>query len=136
MYFGMESPGKFVMDGATLISKSDYKYLGVDLHSGSKFSCRIDSKLRSFYSSANSILTRSSLVNLGQDPIPLFYLFKQYCVPIMTYGSRVVFSCVSKGDMTRLKVAYNGCVRRIFRISRFDRVPDDLGFDRNCGVNL
>lgn len=132
LHFG-KSMVEHMKMGSRLLQRADtYKYLGIELRSGAKFSCSIAMKIKSFLNSANGLLCKASMVNLGADPKALFHLFKCYCVPVLTYGRDVIYSKILKGDMNRLKVAYNSCVRRIFHISRMESVPAHLSFETHC----
>ena len=100
----------------------------MDIRAGSKFSCDVDGKLKSFYRAANALLHKSSAVGIDKMRDMLYFLYLRYCVPILGYGYSVISSCLSNRDAHRLKVAHNSMVRRIFAISRYDSVPAQFSF--------
>ena len=108
-------------------------YLGIEIRSSCKFSCGIESKLKSFNRACNALLCRTGRAGLcpTSDAPVIFSLFRIYCVPVIRYGLSAIYSCLSRGDKSRTKAAYNSIVRRILRMQRCDEVPYDFSFGRH-----
>ena len=108
-------------------------YLGIEIRSSCKFSCGIESKLKSFNRACNALLCRTGRAGLcpTSDAPVIFSLFQIYCVPVIRYGLSAIYSCLSRRDKSRTKAAYNSIVRRILRMQRCDEVPYDFSFRRH-----
>ena len=115
MVFGKnpDTPSLF-MYGNLLEYVHEYKYLGVTVVAGSKFTTSNLKPLIKFRSSANTILnTRLS------EHVQLKLLYSM-CVPNVTYASEVLQ--YSSKQMHMINVALNDCLRRIFSYNRWESV--------------
>ena len=106
----------FLLAGQPLDFTEVYKYLGVDVCSGSALTFSADNTIRSFYRAANAILY--SRVKPNQDV--LLKLLYTNCVPIVTYASAA--KEFSASDMNRCHVAVNNCIRKIFSFALWESI--------------
>ena len=104
------------MYGKNLEYVDRYKYLGVTVVAGSKFSTSHLKPLVKFRSAANTVL------NVHRKPSEqiLMKLLYATCVPHLTYASDVIQYSVSQ--LQPLSVALNDCIRRIFTYNRWESV--------------
>ena len=117
MYFGKGvSAPTFTMYGKKLDYVDRYKYLGVTIIAGGKFSTSHLKPLIKFRSAANTVL------NVHQKPSEQILMKMLYatCVPHLTYASDVIL--YSAAQMQPLNVALNDCIRRIFTYNRWESV--------------
>ena len=94
----------------------EWKYLGCLISAGKNFSFSAKADLRSFYCSANSILTVLKKTN-EQTSMMLLY---SNCVPILSYACEV--KSFSSSEMTQCAVALNNCIRKIFTYKRWESI--------------
>ena len=117
MYFGkgVNIP-TFSMYGKNLEYVDRYKYLGVTIVAGNRFSTSHLKPLIKFRSAANTVL------NVHHKPSEQILMKMLYatCVPHLTYASDVIE--YSSGQMQPLTVALNDCIRRIFTYNRWESV--------------
>ena len=121
MAFGKGSNPKYLttLNGVTIPWVDTWKYLGVTLKSGSKFSCCVKEKVASFYRSLNAIIR----IEGQSDELVKLRLLEAHCLPILTYGIETIF--VSNRDERRqLRVAYNSIFRNLFGYSYTQSVTD------------
>ena len=117
MTFGSCSrPPCLRMYGEVLESVQEYKYLGVSIVAGTKFSTSTVKRMIRFRSSANTILNASSK---SSEPVLMKLLFT-ICVPHLTYASEVL--AFSTRQLQPMNVALNDCIRRIFGYDRWESV--------------
>ena len=89
-----------------------WKYLGVALKSGARFSCCVKDKLASFYRSIDAILR----IEGQSDELVKLRLLETHCLPILTYGIEIIH-VMNRDDRRQLRVAYNSIFRSLFRYS-------------------
>ena len=111
------SPTLF-MYGKALQSVSEYKYLGVTVLEGSRFTTATLKPLIRFRSSANSILNAQ---NRSSEPM-LMKLLYTICVPHLTYASEAVGSTYTSKQLQSMNVALNDSIRRIFGYNRWESI--------------
>ena len=114
MFFGKGDTPTFdvVMNNVRIPWVDNWKYLGLTLKSGDRFSCCTKEKLSSFYRALNGIIR----IDGRPDELVLLRLLEAHCLPILTYGIEILH--VSNRDERRqLRVAYNSIYRNIFRYS-------------------
>jgi len=119
MIFGKSltaDPYPLCLGGEDIDYVSDWKYLGCLISSGKKFTFSAKNDLRSFYCSANSIL---SVLRKPNEQILMKLLYSN-CIPIFTYASEV--KCFSASEMTKCNVAVNDSIRRIFSFHRWESI--------------
>ena len=117
MYFGKSiNAPNFTMYGKNLEYVDRYKYLGVTVVAGNKFSTSHLKPLVKFRSAANTVL------NVHRKPSEqiLMKLLYATCVPHLTYASDVIQYSVSQ--LQPVSVALNDCIRRIFTYNRWESV--------------
>ena len=103
---------------------TEWKYLGITIISGNQFNCSAQRLLSTFYRSSNSIL---NIVKKPHENVMMKLLYS-IAVPNLTYASDVVV--FSSADMTRLHVATNDAIRKIFTFNRWESVST---LRKNCG---
>ena len=93
-----------------------WKYLGFNIQSGKQFSFSAQPELMSFYSASNCI------INVLYKPSEevLMKLLYSNCVSILTYGCQVKEFLTR--DMSKMNVAINDSVRKIFGWQRWESV--------------
>ena len=125
MYFGQRRLKlcKLQLNGNLVEWAEKWTYLGIDLVSHKRFNCCIDSKLRKFYRSLNSILR----VGGKSNDLIMLHLLEAHCIPILTYGIEVIFVS-DRNKRRQLRVAYNSVFRRIFDYRRYQSVRELQGF--------
>ena len=79
----VESLGK--LDGTPIQWVPEWKYLGVTLRSGPRFSCSVTERVKSFYRSLNSILR----IDGRSEDMVLLQMIETHCIPILTYAIAV-----------------------------------------------
>ena len=104
------------MYGKTLEFVQTYKYLGINVTAGSKFSASSLKPLMRFRSSANCILNTTSN---SSEPV-LMKLLYSICVPHLTYATDVI--PYSSRQLQPMNVALNDCIRRVFGYNRWESV--------------
>ena len=104
MFFGKPLTISFkpTLNGLPIEWVKEWKYLGVVLKSGHRFSCSVSDRVKSFYRSLNSILR----VEGRSDDMVLLRLSEAHCLPLITYAIEI--SYIADGDeKCSLRVAYN-----------------------------
>ena len=86
-----------------------WKYLGVELCRGPRFTCCIEETLRKFYGAANSILR----IDGRSDDLVMLRLLETHCVSVLSYAVEVVHVANSR-QRQRMRVAYNSIFRKLF----------------------
>ena len=121
MYFGKRSKISFcpLLNGQPVQWVLEWKYLGVVLKSGIRFSCSITERVKSFYRSLNSILR----VEGRSNDMILLQLIETHCVPILTYAIEIVY-VINRDERRSLRVAYNSLFRKIFGYRTFESVTN------------
>ena len=108
---------RLLMSGTPIEWVSEWKYLGVTLHTGRVFNCSVTEKVKAFYRSLNSILR----IEGRSDDMILLRLIESHCIPILTYGMEIIH--VAQRDEKRsLRVAYNSVYRKLFHYRTFESV--------------
>jgi len=88
----------------------EINYLGVHFHSGNRLTCNWSLSRRNCFSSLNNIVdTVGSYPNISVT----LALFKQICIPILTYGISA-FS-LSKTEISKFSYAYNNIFHKLFK---------------------
>ena len=103
-----------ILNGAPIDFVTDWKYLGTTVVSGKTLSFSSHDDLRSFYRSANSVLSFLKCPN----EVVLMHLLYSICVPTLTYASEV--KLFSAAEMNNCNVALNNVIRRIFSFQRWE----------------
>ena len=121
MFFGkkLAPVHKLTLNSAEIEWVNEWKYLGFILRSGSRFSCSVKEKLKSFYRSLNGILR----VEGRSDDMILLRLIETHCLPILTYGVEVIH-LTQRDERRSLRVAYNSVFRKIFGYRIFESVSN------------
>ena len=116
--FGPDTgPGVVDFAGVPVAKVSGVTYLGIEFLAGCKLSCKVDTKLASFYRGVNGILYNASKANLRGAPNLLYFLYATYCLPILRYGlTCVILPFLTRRDLARLRIAHNSAVRRILKL--------------------
>ena len=96
-----------------------WKYLGVTLIHGRRFSCCVEETLKKFYRSLNSILR----VDGQSDDIIMLRLIESHCVPVLSYAIEVI-NISDKKQSSKMRVAYNAIFRKLFNYSYRESVTD------------
>jgi len=102
-----------------------WNYLGIVIQSGDHFSCSSQKCLGGFYRSVNTIL---NTIRKPSEDVMMNLLYS-VCIPIITYASDVTL--FSSKELTRMHVAANDAVRKIFTYNRWESVKilrEGLGF--------
>ena len=118
----------FIHNSSPLPHLQVVKYLGIDMREGGALSFKVEEKLRSVYKAANALFYQSEKAGLRDAPKVLFFLYITYCVPILRYGYSIIEDSISRRDRARLRVAHNSAVRKIFKWSRMDPIPEEYAF--------
>ena len=100
----------------------EWKYLGVLITADKSLTCTSRADLVFFYRSANTIL---NVVYKPSNEIQMKLLYC-ICVPSLTYAAEV--KVLPSREMTRLHVAVNDSIRKIFGFNRWESVKH-LGSD-------
>jgi hypothetical protein len=108
-----------VLNDINLTWEQTWTYLGVDVVSGTCFSCSVKTKLSKFYKSVNHILRVEGV----QNELVLLRLAESHSLPILSYGVEVIY-VRNINERRQLRVAYNSLFRRIFKIRPFDSVTE------------
>ena len=103
---------------------TEWSYLGTTIVSGKNLSFSHIKDLRSFYRSANSVL---SAIRKPNEMVQMHLLYSM-CVPILTYAADV--KEFKHADMLSCNVALNDAIRRIFSFHRWES-PRDLRMQLN-----
>ena len=77
---------RLILNSAPIEWVAKWKYLGVTLLHGRRFSCCAEETLRKFYRATNSILR----VDGRSDDVVMLRLLEAHCVPILSYAIEVV----------------------------------------------
>ena len=125
MYFGKRCNNlcNLQLNGAEITWADKWKYLGVDLVSGTKFSCCISEKIRKFYRAANHIFR----IEGKSDELIMLSLIETHCIPILTYAIEVIV-VLDRDTRRQLRVAYNSVFRRIFSYRSWQSVSQLQSF--------
>ena len=107
------------LDGKSIDWVESWTYLGVTLKAHTKFNCCIDSKVKSFYRCANSILRIEGRSNENV----MLQLLEVHCTSILTYAIDVV-RVADRDENRRLRVAYNSIFRRVFNYRPWESVTE------------
>ena len=121
MFFGKPLTISFkpTLNGLPFEWVKEWKYLGVVLKSGPRFSCSVSDRVKSFYRSLNSILR----VEGRSDDMVLLRLLEAHCLPLITYAIEI--SHIADRDEKRsLRVAYNSIFRKLFGYRYFESVSN------------
>ena len=86
---------------------------------GKAFNSSIDSKVKSFYRSANAILR----IDGKSDEIVMLHLLETQCISILTYATEVIH-VADRDERRRLRVAYNSIFRRLFGYRNWESVTE------------
>ena len=89
-----------LLNGTLIPWFDSWKYLGMTLKSGDKFSCCIKEKLCSFYRALNSIIR----IDGRPDEMVLLQLLEAHCLPILTYGVEIIY-VANREDRRQLCIA-------------------------------
>ena len=117
MHFGKNvTKPAFTMYGNLLEYANEYKYLGVVLVGGRKFSVSHIPTLIKFRSAANTVLNAQR----QSSEIVLMKLLFATCIPIIAYACEAI--TYSTRQFQALNVAFNDCIRRIFGYNRWESV--------------
>ena len=92
----------------------EWSYLGTTIVSGNSLSFSIANDLRSFYRSANSVISAQRRPN---ELVQMTLLYSM-SVPILSYAAEV--KVLRHKDMHDLNVALNDAIRRIFSFKRWE----------------
>ena len=89
MYFGKKcvEPSHLVLNAKSLDWVDTWRYLGVDLKTGSRFCCTANERIKKFYRCANAIFR----IEGWSDDLTMLQLIESHCVPILTYGIEVSY---------------------------------------------
>ena len=121
VYFGKKCTINFQpsLNGSPVEWVSEWKYLGVVLKSGPRYSCSVVERVKSFYRSLNSILR----VEGRSDDMVMLRLIESHSVPILTYG--IEMTDVANRDKKRsLQVAYISVFRKLFGYRYYESVTN------------
>ena len=102
------------LNGLPIEYVSEWSYLGTTIISGKSLSFSASNDRRSFFRSANSILSAHRKPN----EMVLMKLLYSICVPILSYAAEV--KVFSYSDMHSCNVALNDSIRRIFSFHRWE----------------
>ena len=128
MLFGKRTECRsLILNDAPISFVDKCKYLGIIVTSNSgKFSATIETSLSNFYRSSNTIL---NVLNRPSELISMHLLYS-ICVPNLTYACEV--RDLSSRDMSRIDVALNDAIRKIFTFHRWEStrfLRRSLGYD-------
>ena len=102
------------LNGQQIEYTNQWDYLGTTIVSGTNLSFSASKDLRSFYRSANSVLS----VQRKPNELVQMKLLYSMCVPILSYVAEVkLFKC---SEMHSCNVAINDAIRRIFSFNRWE----------------
>ena len=96
-----------------------WKYLGVSLLHGRRFTCCVEETLKKFYRSLNSILR----VDGQSDDMIMLRLIESHCVPVLSYAIEVI-NISNKKNFSKMRAAYNAVFRKLFHYSYRESVTD------------
>ena len=120
MHFGKQKINfRLTLDGAVVDWVSEWKYLGVTLKAGPRFSCSVVERVKAFYRSLNSILR----IEGRSDDLILLQLLETHCVPIITYAIEVT-EVLNRDEKRSMRVAYNSIFRKLFGYRIFESVTN------------
>ena len=102
------------LNGQQIEYVDQWDYLGVTVVSGTNLSFSASSDLRSFYRSANSVLS----VQRKPNELVQMKLLYSMCVPILSHTAEV--KVFKYKDMHNCNVALNDAIRRIFSFNRWE----------------
>ena len=119
LYFGKRcsSPFNLILNELPLDWVDTWRYLGVDLVVGRRFSCSANARIRRFYRGANAIFR----IEGWSDDLTMLRLVESHCVPILTYGLEIAYFA-DASERSKLRAAYNSLFRRIFGYRNFESV--------------
>ena len=110
---------KVSIDGSEIDWVHEWKYLGVMLKSGPRFSCSVTDRVKQFYRSLNSILR---VEGRSENKI-LLRLIESHCMPVLTYGVEVSY-IADRDERRSLRVAYNAIFRKLYGYRMSDSVTN------------
>ena len=120
MLFGKDCTlPNLVLEGKNIEWVKSWSYLGVTLKSHKSFNCCIESKIRSFYRSANAILR----IDGRSDEIVMLRLLESQCISILTYAVEVIH-IADRDERRKLRVAYNSVFRKVFGYRDWESVSE------------
>ena len=121
MHYGKKTKINFqpLLNGVPVQWVNEWKYLGVLLKSGPRFSCSVTERVKSFYRSLNSILR----IDGRSDDMVLLKLIETQCVPILTYAIEII-EIINRDEKRSLRVAYNSVFRKLFGYRIFESVTN------------
>ena len=102
------------LNGQQIEYVSQWTYLGTTIVAGKDFSFSPTNDLRSFFRSANSVLS----VQRKPNELVQMNLLYSMCVPILSYAAEV--KVFRYNDMHNCNVALNDAIRRIFSFNRWE----------------
>ena len=123
--FGVKSmPKSCLYLGLTAVMWCDsFQYLGVTLIGGRHLSVDVDCNRKKFLATAYAILNRCG----GLSEEVLMQLITKQCVPILLYG--VECFNLSSQQKSKLSVALNSVIRRIYHLNRWTSVREYLFYN-------
>ena len=121
MHFGKNTQIAFspILDGTPIQWVPEWKYLGVTLRSGPRFSCSVTERVKSFYRSLNSILR----IDGRSEDMVLLQLIATHCTPILTYAIESI-EVTNRDEKRSLREAYNAVFRKLFGFRIFESVSN------------
>ena len=121
MFFGKPLTISFkpTLNGLPIEWVKEWKYLGVVMKSGHRFSCSVSDRVKSFYRSLNSILR----VEGRSDDMVLLWLLEAHRLPLITYAIEISY-IADRDEKRSLRVAYNSIFRKLFGYRYFESVSN------------
>ena len=121
LWFGKGVPPSVILriNNTPISWENKWKYLGVTLVHGPRFSCCIHETLGKFYRAVNSILR----VDGRSDDIVMLRLLESHCISILTYAIEVLH-VADRRQKSKLRVAYNSIFRKVFHYSWRESVTE------------
>ena len=121
MYFGKKclNPSSLMLNAKSIDWVDTWRYLGIDLKTGSRFSCSANERIKKFYRCANAIFR----IEGWSDDLTMLRLIESHCLPILTYGIEVTHFPDAR-ERSKLRAAYNSLFRRIFGYRNYESVTE------------
>ena len=116
--FSSLDPESLTLKNERIEYVNTWTYLGCLIQAGKHFCFSCKDALRSFRSSANSIL---SAIKKPKEQVLLQLLYSN-CVPILSYATEV--KQFSYSDMYDCHVALNDAIRRVFGYNRWESIRE------------
>ena len=106
----------FTLKGKSIDIVKEWKYLGVTVVSGPRFSCSNRAELKTFYRTSNSVL------NVSKKPSEKIMMKILYtiCVPTLLYACNV--KEYSSSEIADFNTAVNDAIRKIHSFNRWESV--------------